>query len=164
MRIGQGIDVHRVSDDPARPLWLGLVHVPDAPGLVGHSDADVATHALCDALLGAAGLGDLGRHFPDTDPAFAGADSVGLLGEVVRRVAAAGFRPVNADCTIMAETPKLSPHVGAMVSGLTAALGAPVSVKATRGEGMGAVGRGEGVACLAVALVEGAPAPAPEGE
>ena len=164
VRIGQGIDVHPFSVDPGRRLVLGGVEIPGAPGLAGHSDADVVAHALCDALLGAAGLGDLGHHFPDTDPAFAGADSVGLLGEVVRRVAAAGFRPVNADCTIMAETPKLSPHVGAMVSGLTAALGAPVSVKATRGEGMGAVGRGEGVACLAVALVEGAPAPAPEGE
>ncbi len=159
VRIGQGVDVHPFSVDPGRRLVLGGVEIPGAPGLAGHSDADVVAHALCDALLGAAGLGDLGHHFPDTDPAFAGADSVGLLGEVVCRVAAAGFRPVNADCTVLAETPKLSPHVGAMVSRLATALGAPVSVKATRGEGMGAVGRGEGVACLAVVLVEGAPAP-----
>lgn len=154
LRIGQGIDVHPFSVDPGRRLVLGGVEIPGAPGLAGHSDADVVAHALCDALLGAAGLGDLGRHFPDTDPALAGADSVGLLAQVVRRVAAAGFHPVNADCTVMAEAPKLSPHVGAMVAGLTATLGAPVSVKATRGEGMGAVGRGEGVACLAVVLVE----------
>ena len=154
LRIGQGIDVHPFSVDPGRRLVLGGVEIPGAPGLAGHSDADVVTHALCDALLGAAGLGDLGRHFPDTDPTLAGADSVGLLAEVVRRVAAVGFHPVNADCTVMAEAPKLSPHVDAMVAALTATLGAPVSVKATRGEGMGAVGRGEGVACLAVVLVE----------
>jgi 2-C-methyl-D-erythritol 2,4-cyclodiphosphate synthase len=163
VRIGQGVDVHPFSVDPGRRLVLGGVEIPGAPGLAGHSDADVVAHALCDALLGAAGLGDLGHHFPDTDPAFAGADSIGLLAEVVRRVVAAGFRPVNADCTVLAETPKLSPHVDAMVSRLAAVLGAPVSVKATRGEGMGAVGRGEGVACLAVVLVEGAPTPAPEG-
>ncbi len=163
VRIGQGVDVHPFSVDPGRRLVLGGVEIPGAPGLAGHSDADVVAHALCDALLGAAGLGDLGHHFPDTDPAFAGADSIGLLAEVVRRVVAAGFRPVNADCTVLAETPKLSPHVDAMVSRLAAVLGAPVSVKATRGEGMGAVGRGEGVACLAVVLVEGVPTPAPEG-
>ena len=90
MRIGHGLDVHRVSDDPSRALWLGLVEVPDAPGLVGHSDADVATHALCDALLGAANLGDLGRHFPDTDPAYAGSSSRRLLEATVALVAAAG--------------------------------------------------------------------------
>lgn len=160
VRIGQGIDVHPFSVDPGRRLVLGGVEIPGAPGLAGHSDADVVAHALCDALLGAAGLGDLGHHFPDSDPAFAGADSLGLLAEVVRRVAAAGFRPVNADCTVMAEAPKLSPHVPAMVDRLSAAAGAPVSVKATRGEGMGAVGRGEGVACLAVALVEADAVPA----
>jgi 2-C-methyl-D-erythritol 2,4-cyclodiphosphate synthase len=154
LRIGQGIDVHPFSVDPGRRLVLGGVEIPGAPGLAGHSDADVVAHALCDALLGATGLGDLGHHFPDSDPAFAGADSLVLLSEVVRRVADAGFRPVNADCTVVAEAPKLSPYVASMVSGLTARLGAPVSVKATRGEGMGAVGRGEGVACLAVVLVE----------
>lgn len=155
IRIGQGIDLHPFSLDPGRRLVLGGVEIPGAPGLAGHSDADVVAHALCDALLGAAGLGDLGHHFPDTDPAFAGADSLRLLAEVVRRVSRRGFRPVNADCTVVAEAPKLSPHLPVMVAGLSAVLGAPVSVKATRGEGMGAVGRGEGVACLAVALLEG---------
>jgi 2-C-methyl-D-erythritol 2,4-cyclodiphosphate synthase len=164
VRIGQGVDVHPFSVDPGRRLVLGGVVIPGVPGLAGHSDADVVAHALCDALLGAAGLGDLGHHFPDTDPAFAGADSLELLAEVVRRVAAAGFRPVNADCTILAEAPKLSPHTAAMVSGLVAVVGAPVSVKATRGEGMGAVGRGEGVACMAVVLVEGEPAGSVAGE
>lgn len=154
VRIGQGLDVHPFSRDPARPLVLGGVVVEGARGLAGHSDADAVAHALADALLGAAGLGDLGRHFPDTDPEWAGADSIALLGEVVRRVAAAGFRPVNADCTVVAETPKLAPFVDRMVERLSAALGAPVSVKATRAEGLGAIGRAEGVACLAVVLAE----------
>ncbi len=157
VRIGQGVDVHPFSVDPGRRLVLGGVQIPGAPGLAGHSDADVVAHALCDALLGAAGLGDLGRFFPDTDPSFAGASSLGLLSEVVRRVSAAGFRPVNADCTVLAEAPKLSPHVDAMAEGLGAALGAPVSVKATRGEGMGSIGRGEGIACMAVVLIESEP-------
>jgi len=154
MRVGQGFDVHRFSDDPARPLVLGGVTLEGAPGLDGHSDADALTHALADALLGAAGLGDLGRHFPDTDPRWAGADSVALLGRVVELVAGAGLRPVNADCTVVAETPRLAPSVGAMVENLSRVLGAPVSVKATRAEGLGAVGRTEGIACLAVVLVD----------
>lgn len=161
LRVGQGFDVHPFSVDPGRRLVLGGVEITGAPGLAGHSDADAVAHALCDALLGAAGLGDLGRHFPDTDPAFAGADSLRLLAEVVRRVGQAGFQPVNADCTVVAEAPKLRPYMDAMVERLSGVLGAPVSVKATRGEGIGALGRGEGIACLAVAMVEGQAAPAP---
>ena len=161
MRIGQGFDVHPFSADPARPLVLGGVVVEGARGLAGHSDADVVAHALADALLGSAGLGDLGRHFPDNDPAWAGADSVSLLAEVVAAVGAAGFRPVNADCTVLAEAPRLAPFVGRMVARLSGALGAPVSVKATRAEGLGAIGRAEGVACLAVVLVEAVPAAPP---
>lgn len=157
LRVGQGFDVHPFGDG-GRPLVLGGVVVPGAAGLAGHSDGDALAHALADALLGAAGLGDLGRHFPDTDPSFAGADSMSLLAEVVRRTAAAGLRPVNADCTVVAESPRLSPHLDEMAGSLSAVIGAPVSVKATRGEGLGAVGRSEGIACLAVALGETGPA------
>ncbi|MFP5376664.1 MAG: 2-C-methyl-D-erythritol 4-phosphate cytidylyltransferase [Acidimicrobiia bacterium] len=152
-RVGQGFDVHRFSDDPARPRVLGGVVLGGERGLAGHSDADVVAHAVADALLGAAGLGDLGRHFPDDDPAWAGADSLGLLAEVARRVAEAGWRPANVDCTVVLERPRLAPHRDAMEKALGAAVGAPVSVKAARAEGLGAVGRGEGVACTAVALV-----------
>ena len=158
MRIGQGFDVHRFDDDPGRPLVLGGVRIAGSPGLAGHSDADAVAHALADALLGAAGLGDLGGMFPDSDPAWAGADSLDLLAKVVAAVGAAGFRPVNADCTVVAEAPRLAGHVAAMVEHLGSVLGAPVSVKATRAEGLGALGRVEGIACLAVVLVDGAPA------
>ncbi|HXZ61704.1 MAG TPA: 2-C-methyl-D-erythritol 2,4-cyclodiphosphate synthase [Acidimicrobiales bacterium] len=154
MRVGQGIDAHRFSEDPARPLVLGGVVIEGARGLEGHSDADAVCHALADAVLGALGLGDLGRHFPDTDPSWAGADSVALLAEVVRMAAAEGFACVNADCTVVAEAPRLAPHTAAMVERLGAVLGSPVSVKATRAEGMGALGRSEGIACLAVVLME----------
>ncbi len=154
MRIGQGFDIHAFSDDPLRPLVLGGVCIPGYRGLVGHSDADAVTHAVADAVLGAAGLGDLGTHFPDTDPRWSGVDSMELLGEVVARAAAAGFRPLNADCTVVAEAPRLAPHTQAMAGRLASALGAPVSVKATRAEGLGALGRAEGVACLAVVLLE----------
>ncbi|HUP70016.1 MAG TPA: 2-C-methyl-D-erythritol 2,4-cyclodiphosphate synthase [Acidimicrobiales bacterium] len=155
LRVGQGFDVHAFSDDPDRRLVLGgVAFEEDARGLAGHSDADVVTHAVADALLGAAGLGDLGTHFPDTDPAWAGADSVELLAEVVRRMAEAGFRPGNADCSVVLEAPRLAPHRRDMEERLGAAVGAPVSVKATRPEGLGALGRGEGIACWAVALVE----------
>ncbi|MGH9109023.1 MAG: 2-C-methyl-D-erythritol 2,4-cyclodiphosphate synthase [Acidimicrobiales bacterium] len=160
MRIGQGFDVHRFSSDPSRRLVLGGVTIEGGRGLDGHSDADALSHALADALLGAAGQGDLGRHFPDTDPSWAGADSLALLEEVVGMTGAAGFRPVNADCTVVAESPPLAPFVDRMAERLGAALGAPVSVKATRAEGLGALGRAEGVACLAVVLVELSPAPA----
>jgi 2-C-methyl-D-erythritol 2,4-cyclodiphosphate synthase len=154
MRVGQGVDVHRFSDDPERPLVLGGVRFEGECGLAGHSDADVVAHACADALLGAAGLGDLGGHFPDTDPAWAGADSLGLLGEVARRIADAGWDAVNVDCTVILERPKIAPHRGAMERALGAAVGAPVSVKATRPEGLGALGGGESIACIAVALVE----------
>ena len=154
MRIGQGLDVHRMSDDPARELWLGLVRVPDAPGLEGHSDADAATHALCDALLGAANQGDLGRHFPDSDPAYAGAPSRRLLESTVSLIRAEGLRVVSADVTIIAERPKLALYMPAMSHELSSVVGAVVSVKATTTEGLGALGRVEGIGALAVALVE----------
>lgn len=154
MRIGQGFDVHPFAADPGRPLLLGGVRVAGASGLAGHSDGDALSHALADALLGAAGLGDLGRHFPDTDPAWVGADSLGLLGKVVASVGTAGWRPINADCTVVAEAPRLAPYTARMAERLSQVLGAPVSVKATRAEGLGALGRGEGIACLAVALLE----------
>ncbi len=153
MRVGQGFDVHPFSDDPARRLVLGGVEVPSARGLSGHSDADVVTHALADAVLGAAALGDLGTHFPDTDPAWAGADSRALLASVVGLARDAGLAPVNADLTVVAETPRLVGLLPAMADALGAVLGAPVSVKATRGEGLGAIGRAEGIACLAVVLL-----------
>jgi len=153
-RIGQGYDVHAFSADADRPLVLGGVRIEGSAGLAGHSDADVVAHALADALLGAAGLGDLGRHFPSADQAWAGADSIGLLAEVVAKVAAAGYRVLNADCTVVAETPRLSPHTAAMATRLAAAIGAPISVKATSTDGLGSIGRGEGIASLAVALVE----------
>jgi len=154
MRIGQGLEIHPFSDDPHRPLLLGGVRIEGARGLAGHSDADAVCHALSDAVLGAAGLGDLGRHFPDTDPRWAGADSVVLLTEVVRLAADQGFACVSADCTVVAEAPRLAPHVDAMAAKLSSVLGVPVSVKATRAEGLGALGRAEGVACLSVALLE----------
>lgn len=154
MRVGQGIDVHRFSEDPHRPLVLGGVVIEGARGLAGHSDADAVCHALADAILGAVGLGDLGRHFPDTDPEWEGANSVALLTEVVRQAAAQGFEVVNADCTVIADTPRLAPHTDAMVEQLGAVVHAPVSVKATRAEGIGALGRAEGIACLAIVLMD----------
>lgn len=154
MRVGLGFDVHPFSDDPERPLVLGGVTVPDGPGLAGHSDADAVAHACADAVLGAVGLGDLGDHFPDDDPRWAGADSLALLAEVVRLAGEVGFRIANVDCTVVAEVPKLAPHRREMAVKLSAVAGGPVSVKATRGEGLGAIGRAEGIACLAVALLE----------
>jgi len=156
LRVGQGIDVHAYSSDPGRPLVLGGVVIAEdgVRGLEGHSDADAVAHAVADAVLGAAGLGDLGRHMPDTDPAWAGADSLDLLGRVVALAAAAGWRPVNVDCTVVAERPRLAPYVGTMAERLGAVLGAPVNVKATRAEGLGALGRAEGIACTAVVLLE----------
>jgi 2-C-methyl-D-erythritol 2,4-cyclodiphosphate synthase len=153
MRIGQGYDVHPFSDDPARPLVIGGVVFPDVPGLAGHSDADVLAHAVTDALLGAAGLGDIGQHFPDTDLRWAGADSIELLTSAVADVRAAGWSPQNVDCTVVLDTPKLSPRRSAMEDRLSTAVGAPVTVKGKRPEGLGALGRGEGVACLAIALI-----------
>ncbi|MFC2077639.1 2-C-methyl-D-erythritol 2,4-cyclodiphosphate synthase [Candidatus Bipolaricaulota bacterium] len=153
-RVGLGIDLHRFSPD--RPLVLGGVSVPHTAGLLGHSDADVLTHAICDALLGAAGLGDIGTHFPDSDEAYRGASSIGLLAEVVEKLAEAGFRPLNVDATVIAESPKMTPHFAEMKARLAETLRVAVDrvgLKATTSEGMGALGRGEGIAALAVALI-----------
>jgi 2-C-methyl-D-erythritol 2,4-cyclodiphosphate synthase len=149
-----GFDVHAFSDEPARVLVLGGVEFPGERGLAGHSDADVVVHAVADALLGAGGQGDLGEHFPDTDPAWERADSLVLLRRVVELLAAAGWRPANVDCSVVLETPRLAPHRALMQERMATVVGAPVTVKATRAEGLGALGRGEGVACWAVALVE----------
>ena len=154
MRIGQGIDVHRVSSDEKRELVLGLVTIPNSPGLVGHSDADVVTHALCDALLGAANLGDLGRHFPDDDPATTNIASRQILESIVYLLQTSGFRAVSADVTIIAERPKLAPFMASMSTELSGVLGSVVSVKATTTEGLGALGRVEGIGAMAVVLVE----------
>ena len=153
-QVGLGFDVHPFSDDPGRRLVLGGVHLPGARGLAGHSDADVVAHAIADALLGAGGLGDLGQHFPDTDPAWSGADSLAILAGVVELLAGAGWSVGNVDCTVVLEAPRLAPYRAQMVANLAGVVGAGVSVKATRAEGLGAIGRGEGVACWAVALVE----------
>lgn len=153
LRVGQGFDIHPFSDDPGRELVLGGVQVPGR-GLKGHSDGDVVCHAIADALLGACGLGDIGTLFPDTDPSLSGADSLRLLAGVIERISA-HWRPVNVDCTVVAEAPRLAGHRDAMEKSLAGVIGAPVSVKAKRGEGLGALGRQEGMACMAVALVEG---------
>jgi len=158
MRIGLGFDAHRLV--PGRPLILGGVTIPYHLGLLGHSDADVLSHALGDALLGAVAAGDLGTHFPDSDPAYKNISSLVLLEKIVALVKERGFRPVNVDATIVAEQPRLAPHIPAMVANLAAALGLPpeaVSVKATTTEQMGFTGRGEGMAAYAVALVQEAP-------
>ena len=148
-----GFDVHPFSDDADRVLVLGGVRF-DGPGLAGHSDADVIAHAVADALLGASGLGDIGMHFSDTDPQWAGADSMELLRAVVLSVGGAGFRVVNVDCSVVLEAPKLAPKRDAVQSALSDVVGAPVTVKGKRAEGLGAIGRGEGVACWAVALLD----------
>jgi 2-C-methyl-D-erythritol 2,4-cyclodiphosphate synthase len=147
MKVGQGFDVHPLV--AGRRLVIGGVDIPHEKGLDGHSDADVLLHAICDALLGAAGMGDIGQHFPDTDEQWRGADSMELLKVVAARVGAIE----HVDCTVMMERPKLSPHRDAIRASLEAALGCTVNVKATTGEGMGFVGRGEGVAALAVATL-----------
>ena len=153
MRIGQGYDVHRLV--PGRKLILGGVEIPFERGLDGHSDADVLTHALMDALLGAASLGDIGLLFPDNDPQYKGISSLLLLEEVVRRVHAAGFAVGNADITVLCQRPKLRPHIPAMQERLRALLGTEaVNVKATTEEGLGFTGSGEGIACHAVCLLE----------
>ncbi len=158
LRIGHGFDVHRFTDDSARPLVLGGVHVTGegARGLAGHSDADALAHALADAVLGGAGLRDLGHHAPDDDPRWRNADSLAMLADLVDRARAAGWVPVSADCTVVAERPKLAPFVDGMRERLSGALGAPVNVKATRAEGLGALGRAEGIACWAVVLLTAA--------
>ena len=154
LRVGNGFDIHRFSDDASRPLVLGGVVVPDGPGLEGHSDADVIAHAVADALLGAAGLGDLGRLFPDTDEQWRGADSIELLAEVVRRVHDAGWAVLNADCSVIAERPKLAPWRAQMEQRLSSTVGAPVTIKGRRAEGIGGRGRAEGIACLASVLIQ----------
>lgn len=154
MLIGQGIDAHRFG--PGRPLVLAGVQVPHDQGLEAHSDGDVAIHALCDALLGAAGLGDIGRHFPDTDAAYAGIDSRILLRRVMASLEKLGLAVHNADLTLVAQEPKLAPHIPAMTQTLAADLGCPqarVNVKATTTERMGFTGRGEGIAAFAVVLL-----------
>jgi 2-C-methyl-D-erythritol 2,4-cyclodiphosphate synthase len=150
VRTGIGIDSHRF--EAGRRLVLGGVEIPFEQGLAGHSDADVLAHAIIDALLGAAGLGDIGQLYPDTDPAWKDADSMELLREVVERVRAAGYVIDHVDATVMLERPKLAPHREAIQTSLGAVLGS-VNVKATTGEGMGFVGRGEGAAALAVATL-----------
>ena len=149
-RSGLGWDTHQLVPD--RPLVIGGVTIEHDRGLAGHSDADVLTHAVIDALLGAAGLGDIGQHFPDTEAAWKDADSMGLLRDVVARVREAGHDIVHVDATVMLERPKLAPHREAIHASLEAVLGS-VNVKATTGEGMGFVGRGEGAAALAVATL-----------
>jgi 2-C-methyl-D-erythritol 2,4-cyclodiphosphate synthase len=152
VRTGIGIDSHRL--EAGRRLLLGGVEIEHERGLAGHSDADVLVHAIVDALLGAAAMGDIGELYPDTDAAFEGADSMALLRDVAERVRAAGWAIEHVDATVMAEAPKLSPHKQAMRVALGAVLGS-VSVKATTGERMGFVGRGEGIAALAVATLSG---------
>ena len=153
VRVGQGFDVHTFSDDAGRALVLGGVEFDGERGLKGHSDADVVAHACADALLGAAGLGDIGQLFPDSDPAYAGADSMDLLRDVVGRVTAEGWSIGNVDCTVVCERPRLAPRRVEMESRLTEVVAAPVSVKGSTAEKLGALGRGEGIACLAVGVL-----------
>ena len=156
MRTGIGFDTHRFSEDPARPLVLGGVEFPGESGLVGHSDADLVCHAIADALLGAAGLGDIGQLFPDTDERYADAKSLDLLAEVVQLLAKEGWTIANVDCVVVTEKPKIAPMRQKMQANLAAVVGAPVSVKASRAEGLGAIGRAEGMACWATALLQAA--------
>ncbi|HCZ48715.1 MAG TPA: 2-C-methyl-D-erythritol 2,4-cyclodiphosphate synthase [Gammaproteobacteria bacterium] len=154
MRIGHGYDLHALAD--GRRLVLGGVDIPHGRGPVAHSDGDVLLHAVADALLGAVALGDIGQHFPDTDPAFAGADSRDLLRQVAGRVRAAGYQVANVDATVLAQRPKLAPHRDAMRANIAADLGVSieqVSVKATTTEGLGPVGRQEAIAAHAVCLL-----------
>jgi 2-C-methyl-D-erythritol 2,4-cyclodiphosphate synthase len=153
VRAGQGFDVHAFSDDSSTTLVLGGVVFDRERGLQGHSDADVIAHACADALLGATGLGDIGQLFPDTDLAFADADSMNLLADVVSRVTAEGWSIGNVDCTVVCEHPKIAPRRTEIESRLRDVVGAPVSVKASTAEGLGALGRAEGIACLAVSVV-----------
>lgn len=155
IRVGQGFDIHRFAEEPVegRVLILGGVSFPGERVLVGHSDADVIAHAVADALLGAAGLGDIGQHYPDTDPAWKGANSLRILRDVALKVRDAGWRIGNVDCSVVCEQPKIAPVRDEMVRLLSEAAGAPVSVKGRRAEGLGALGRGEGIACFASAVI-----------
>lgn len=155
MRIGHGYDVHRLVPD--RKLILGGVDIPYEKGLLGHSDADVLVHALMDALLGAAAMGDIGKLFPDNDERYLGADSLVLLREVMRRLREADYELCNADCTVLAQRPKLVPHIPAMRANIAEAMSVPaefISVKATTEEGLGFTGSGEGIAAHAVVLIK----------
>ena len=155
IRIGHGFDAHAFA--VGRPLWLGGIEVPHDRGLAGHSDADVLLHAICDALLGAAAMGDIGAMFPDSDPRYAGISSRRLLGQVVERLAASGYGVVNVDATVVAQAPRLAPYIDAMREAIATEIGvAPgrVNVKATTTERMGFTGRGEGIAAHAVVLIE----------
>lgn len=156
-RVGQGFDIHRFTDDPSRVLVLGGCVFDGAPGLDGHSDADVVAHAVADALLGAAGLGDIGLHFPDTDPRWEGADSLALLRHVATLLAEDGWRVSNVDTAIVCEQPKLAPRRDEMQHNLSVAAGGPVTVKGNRAERLGAVGRSEGIVCFASALIHRLP-------
>lgn len=154
MRVGNGYDVHRLVE--GRKLIIGGVEIAHEKGLLGHSDADVLLHAICDALLGAAALGDIGRHFPDTSPKYRGISSMILLGEVRRLLQEGGFRVNNIDATIVAERPKMSPHIPAMTANISGAVKIPrtaVNVKATTTEGLGFAGKGEGIAAYAVCTI-----------
>jgi 2-C-methyl-D-erythritol 2,4-cyclodiphosphate synthase len=156
LRIGEGWDTHALV--AGRPLKLGGVHIPHDKGLLGHSDADALLHAITDALLGAAGLGDIGRHFPDTDEQFRGADSSALLAEAVRRVREHGFEPVNLDSTIIAQAPRMAPHINAMRERIAQVMGvlpSQVNVKAKTAEKMGPVGEGRSIEARAVVLLRG---------
>ena len=155
MRIGFGYDIHRLVE--GRPLWLGGIEIAHDRGLLGHSDGDAAAHAVADALLGAAGLGDIGVNFPNDDPRYRGASGVSLLAETGTRIRAQGYRPTQVDLTIVAEGPKLAPHREAMITALAGALGLPrdaIAIKARTNEGLDAIGRGEAVAAYAVVLLE----------
>ncbi len=153
VRVGQGFDVHRLVEDPDRPLVLGGCEFAGSLSLEGHSDGDAVAHAVTEALLGAAGLGDIGQRFPDTDPALHGVDSLQLLRDVAQAVRADGWTVGNVDCSVICETPRLAPMRDAMQERLSAAAGAPVTVKGRRAERLGALGRGEGIACFAVAVL-----------
>jgi 2-C-methyl-D-erythritol 2,4-cyclodiphosphate synthase len=155
VRIGQGLDVHALV--AGRKLVIGGVEIPHHKGLAGHSDADVLLHAICDALLGAAALGDIGRHYPDSDPKYSDIDSRMLLRDVAAKVKQQGYKIVNVDATIVAEAPRMAPHVARMIGNIAADLGiapAAINVKATTTEQLGFVGRGEGIAAMAVALID----------
>ena len=155
MRIGQGLDVHAFA--AGRKLMIGGVEIPHHKGLAGHSDADVLLHAICDALLGAAGLGDIGQHYPDTDPQFSEIDSRKLLRDVAKKLAGLKLKIVNIDATIVAEAPRMAPHVTRMIGNIAADLGiapAAINIKATTTERLGFIGRGEGIAAMAIALID----------
>ncbi len=155
MRIGQGFDVHAFA--AGRKLVIGGVQIPHHQGLMGHSDADVLLHAICDALLGAAGLGDIGRHYPDSDPSYSDIDSRHLLRDVAKQLKARGHKVVNVDATIAAQAPRMMPHIPRMIGNIAEdleVLPASINIKATTTEGLGFIGRVEGIAALAVALIE----------